>query len=345
MEYRHKMMRTAVGMLIDKAIRDIQSDPKRSIRNLADMGDNFSKTSAQKQFFKTAQEVLKKPDNPYNKLVLNMSRNVWPDTVRTVSLDVGYTGLNYGAEILRGKEAAAGKNIPWLLRFDCSVDGENTLSFREMDKILADSVSLGIYTCIIQLGGCGEKMGQVLKLCKSHRECCFFVAVKPTAALSPFREQMIKTPNLILSADMTGDGKEGTEEQILRNLHEWKCFYGFHAYYNQENVDDLTGDGFTQRMIDLGCLFGCYVNSDLKDQQLEDQVYRHVCSHRGKAGEPLFVFDFNRDEQYISDKILCGKDLCVGPDGKVRLAGGRSADMHSVLLSDMVKTPGIQFAS
>jgi hypothetical protein len=309
------------------------------------MGDNFSKTPAQKRFFKIAHEILKNPDNPYNELIFNMTRNVLPDTVKTVSLNFGYTGLNYGAEILRGKEAAVGKSIPWLLRFDCSVDGENALDFREMDKILTDSVSLGIYTCVIKLGECGEKMGQVLELCRNHRECCIFVAVNPAIALRECKEHMMKTPNLILSVDMTENGEAGTQPKVLRDLHEWKCFYGFYAYYNTDNVNDLTSDSFTQRMIDTGCIFGCYVNRDFGNQELEEQVYRYVCSHRGKKGEPLFVFDFNRDGKYISDTILCGTELCVDPNGKARLAGGRLADMHSVLLSDMVKTPDIQFVS
>ncbi|XOQ48354.1 MAG: Xylose isomerase-like TIM barrel [Eubacteriales bacterium] len=343
MEYRHKLIRTAVGILIDKAIRDIQSDPGRSIRNLADMGDNFSKSPAQKRFFKIVHEILKDPGNPYYELLLNMTRNVWPDTVKTVSLNFGYTGLNYGAEILRGKEAAAGKSIPWLLRFDCSKDGENALNFREIDKILTDSVSLGIYTCVIKLGECGEKIGRILELCKNHRECCIFVAMNPTTSLKGFREPIMKTPNLIFSVDMTEGGE--VQPQILRDLHEWKCFYGFHAYYNTDNVNDLTSDRFTRSMIGMGCIFGCYVNRDFENQELEEQVYRYVCSRRGKKGEPLFVFDFNRDEKYISDTILCGTDLCVGPDGKARLAGGRLADMHRVLLSDMVKTPGVQFVS
>lgn len=51
MEYQHRVMRGTVGVIINKAIRDIRTDPKRSIRNLADLGDNFSTSAAQKRFF------------------------------------------------------------------------------------------------------------------------------------------------------------------------------------------------------------------------------------------------------------------------------------------------------
>lgn len=344
MEFRHKMMRTAVGVVIEKAIRDIQEDSRRSIRNLADMGDNFSKTPAQKRFFEIAHEVLKDPDNPYNELILNMIRNVDAATIKTVSLNFGYTGLNYGSEVLRAQEAAAKKDIPWLLRFDCSFNDKNSLELPQMEKIVSDAVSLGIYTFVFQMEGSAERLSRLLELCRNHEECCFFAAVVPGFIFDRHKEQMLKTPNLIFSVDMSAECGEDEENCALRQLHEGKCFYGFHVRYTEKNTQWLMSDEFRQRMINCGCLFGCYVNSDTGNQELEDRIYSYVCSKRGKKGEPLFVFDLNRDERYISNAILCGTDVTVGTDGTVRLAGGETADLHNTVLSELVRTPGLQFA-
>nr|WP_319489178.1 hypothetical protein [uncultured Caproiciproducens sp.] len=344
MEYRHKMMRTAVGAVIEKAIRDIQDDPRRSIRNLADMGDNFSKTPAQKRFFELAHEVLKNPDNPYNELILNMIRNVDAATIKTVSLNFGYTGLNYGAEVLRAQEAAAKKNIPWLLRFDCGSDDENSLGLPQMETIISDAVSLGIYTFVFQIEGSVERLGQILELCQNHEECCFFAAVTPDFIFNSHKKQLLKTPNLILSVDMSAGCGEDEANCALRQLHDGKCFYGFYVRYTRENAQWLMSDEFRQRMIDCGCIFGCYVSTDLSDQELQDRIYSYVCSKRGKKGEPLFVFDLNRDERYIGSAILCGTDLIIGRNGTVRLADGRPADLHSTMISELVKTPELKFA-
>ena len=137
MEYRHRMMRSTVGGVINRAIRDIQYDPKRSIRNLADMGENFSKSPAQKKFFEMTGDILKRPNNHYNDLLINMIQNVNENTMRTVSLNFGYTSLNYGARILR-ENSKNGEKVPWLLHFDCST-GQNGFGLPRMDAIILES--------------------------------------------------------------------------------------------------------------------------------------------------------------------------------------------------------------
>ncbi|MBW7572623.1 hypothetical protein [Caproiciproducens faecalis] len=343
MEYRHKMMRTAVGAVVEKAIRDIRDDPRRSIRNLADMGDNFSKTAAQKHFFEIAHEVLKNPDNPYFELILNIIRNVDAETVKTVSLNFGYSSLNYGAEILRIKQAAVKKKLPWLLRFAYSVDNSGSLGFERVEEIVSDAVTLGIYTYVFQIEDSAERLEQILNLCRKHEECCFFTAVTPNFIFDRNREWLMKTPNLILSVDLSaGCGEEETGRALLQ-LHREKCFYGFHVRYTGKNVERLTSEEFRQRMIDCGCIFGCYVNADRSNRELEDRVYGYVCSKRGKKGGPLFVFDLERDKRYIADAILCGTDFLIGPDGTARLADGCLADLHLTTLSALADMADVEF--
>ncbi|MDF2632274.1 MAG: hypothetical protein K0Q85_870 [Caproiciproducens sp.] len=333
MEYRHKIMRSTVGVVINRAIRDIQDDPKRSIRNLADMGENFSKSAAQKKFFEMTGDILKKPDNHYNELLVNMIQNVNADTIRTVSLNFGYTSLNYGACILR-ENSKDGKKIPWVLHFDCSA-GQNVFGLPRMDAIISDAVSLGIYTYIFQIDGAAERLPELMQLCKNHGECSFFAAVSPK--IFQRTQQFTETPNLIFSVNVTGgEGEDGTD-RALQVLHESKCFYGFHAYYTKENAAWLMSSQFTQRMISGGCLFGAYVNADRKEKELEDQMYRYVCTKRGKKGEAPFVFDFGRDIRYIGDVISCGAYLSVGVNGEVKLDGGRSADLNNITLSELLK--------
>ena len=333
MEYRHKMMRSTVGAVVNRAIRDIQLDPKRSIRNLADMGENFSKSPAQKKFFEMTGDILKKPDNHYNELLVNMIQNVSADTIRTTSLNFGYTSLNYGAGILR-ENSKGGKKIPWVLHFDCSAV-QNAFGLSRMDAIISDAVSLGIYTYIFQIDEAAERLPELMQICKNHGECSFFAAVFPE--IFQRIQQFTEIPNLIYSVNVTGGEGEDDTDRALKVLHENKCFYGFHAYYTKENVEWLMSSRFTQRMTSGGCLFGAYVNTDINEKELEDQMYRYVCTKRGKKGEAPFVFDFGRDIRYIGDVISCGAFLSVSINGEVKLDGGRSADLNNTTLSELLK--------
>ncbi len=234
MEYRHKLIRGTVSVIINKAIRDIHTDPKRSIRNLADLGDNFSTSAAQKRFFALARDTLKNPDNPYNKLLANVVENVAPEIIRTMGMNFGYTSLNYGADILRTKEAAMGEYIPWLFIFDFSSGKIDTPNFERAVSLITDAVSLGIYSFLFKVGS-AENLACVLECCARFAECSFFAAVPAEIMTVPVAEQAARTQNLILSVDVTDSRQQKETAGAFRALHEAKCFYGFHAYYSEEN--------------------------------------------------------------------------------------------------------------
>lgn len=335
MEYRHKIMRGTVGVIINKAIRDIRNDPKRSIRNLVDLGDNFSTSATQKRFFSLAREVLKNPDNPYNELLVNMIENVNPETVRTMSLNFGYTGLMYGSDILRQREAVFGKYIPWLLVFDFETGGRDTPDFERIAALIVDAVSLGIYSFVFKIGDSRENLAQVLEYCGRFAECAFFVTVSAGLLIGSVSDRAVRTPNLVLSVDVTDPALQKETDCAFQALHAAKCFYGFHTYYSEENAERLMSDEFMQQMIRNGCLIGCYVNRDRSKKSLEDSVYRFVCTRRGKKGAPLFAMDFYRDISYVGNAISGGEFLRVDSSGKV---DGVLPGLNSPALRNLIQT-------
>lgn len=313
MEYRHKIMRSTIGALINRAMRDITCDPHRSIRNLADLGEEFSKTQVQKDFFEMISEILQEPENPYNSLLVKMIQDVSAETVKTTSLNFGYTSLNYGAEILR-QESRKGVKIPWLVVFDCGTCSEAPFDLLKIDTIISDTKLLGIYTYVIQTDHTPQKLAELSALCKRHAECTFFAALSPEAAAHA--ELFSAAANLIPVVDVTGCEEGDACDPVLRILHEQKCLYGFYACYNKQNADWLMSDRFAQQMLDAGCLFGGYLNADKTEAALEDELYRYVCTRRGKNGQPPFVFDFYRDAAYIGNMISCGDYLLTDADGR-----------------------------
>ena len=344
MEYRHKMKRSAVSLVIDKAIKNIQVDPRRTIRNLVDMGECFSTTPAQKNFFDLAGEVLKNKDNPYYKLLLNLVYNVNAETVKTISLNFGYTALNYGSQIIRKNEAVLKKRIPWLLCFDFNTKYRDINTLEWTKSVIDDAVSLGIYTFVFRLCDFTEYFNDVLEICKKHRECCFFTAISPLLLSKEQLEQVAKVRNLILSVNVTNKNEVQCSKELLKLLHDYKCFYGFNTYYTNANADYIMSEEFTQEMIDCGCFFGGFINKNIEKKELEKRIYRHVCSARGKNGKPIFLFDFFTDAKYISNSIFSAPDLYISDKGEAKMAGGIFANLHSVTLSELAKTSKFKFA-
>jgi len=66
------MARMLVETVVKKALKSIQDDPERGIRNLVDMGLQFSEGRFQKNFFTVAQTMLQNENSAYYSLVRNM---------------------------------------------------------------------------------------------------------------------------------------------------------------------------------------------------------------------------------------------------------------------------------
>ena len=57
--------RLSIEAVVRKAIRDVQDDPRRGLRNLIDMGESFAKGRFQKPFLQRIQTMLEKEDSAY----------------------------------------------------------------------------------------------------------------------------------------------------------------------------------------------------------------------------------------------------------------------------------------
>ena len=332
MEYRHKLMRGTVGAIVNKAIRDIRNDPKRSIRNLADLGELFSTSSTQRKFFSLARGILRNPCNPYNELLVRMTQNVNSDSLRTLCLNFGYTALNYGAETLRKHEAERNCHIPWILIFDFRGVQDGCLSEAQISASVSDAVSLGIYSFILMVDEPGD-VDAVLDLCASQAECIFFIAVPPKIITPSNISKIVQAPNLIVSVDVTRCCGEEAAGHIFDELKAAGRFFGYHAFYNEENMQRLTSEDFTRQMIQSGCLIGTYVNADRNSEELGNRVYSFACAERGRNGEPLFALDFYRDISYVGNSISCGNYLLIRGDGSVP---GHPGSLKNGKISDVI---------
>ncbi len=334
MDYRHKLMRGTVSAVTNKALHDIRNDPKRSIRNLADLGELFSTSATQRHFFSLARGILKNPANPYNELLVKMTKNVNLDSVRTLSVNFGYTVLSYGAELLRRHQLELNRRIPWLIIFDLKETGGKRISLQQISAYITDAIALGIYTFIFMADQPSD-MDSIFRICDLFTECVFFVACSSDMMMEDNVETTRTKSNLIVSLDATSYFITDHIAQAFHRLRNDGCFFGFHAIYSDENIPRLTSDEFTHQMIKEGCLIGTYVNQNARLEELENRVYSFACKKRGKNGEPLFAMDFYRDISYVGKSISCGNYMMIRSDGTVP---GYQKNLNGMSLPDLMKT-------
>ena len=304
MELQYRLIRQAIDIAVSKGIEDIKDNTKRGLRNLIDLGLFFSQSENQKWFFTTAQKVITNPRNPYNSLAKAMISEVDNETIKRVGLNLGYGSLTYGAHKLKKKQEDLGVQIPWLLILDISASSPDL--FHRMEQCIQECQEMGIYSYI----ACPSKKDDIPVLCetaKRFEECMFALKVPPGFISEQTATSLGKIHNTIVSVQAPDTGfnceKDINAFRLLRRNH---CLYGFHIYYNEENMKQVTAPEYIRSAINLGNLFGVYIAQEGVSDICKDKLYEFVCRERGENGQPLITLEWPRDMRDISQKILSG---------------------------------------
>lgn len=93
--------RILIESVINKTLKDITVSPRRTARNLIDMGVNFSKGRFQKLFLSSAQEFLQNQNSAYYDLITDVSDHVDKKIISTFGMNLGYNGCTRGAKKIR----------------------------------------------------------------------------------------------------------------------------------------------------------------------------------------------------------------------------------------------------
>lgn len=110
---------------VDRGIREMQEDPKRSVRKLADLGRQFSKGRFQKNFFDLSQTLLQDDNSPYYTILSRLTRETNHETLKKFGVNIGYTSWTYGASLIRSYEKEHGYDVPWTVFMHYLPDGRS----------------------------------------------------------------------------------------------------------------------------------------------------------------------------------------------------------------------------
>ncbi|MFZ3131799.1 MAG: hypothetical protein WA125_12025 [Desulfosporosinus sp.] len=304
LELRHRLIRRTINIAVSKALEEMKSNTRRSIRNLIDLGLLFSTSENQKWFFNAAQKVIANPKNPYNSLVKRITSDVNNDTIKKVGLNLGYSSLIYGANKLKKRQDYSGVPIPWLLIFD--IYESNAEVFHQMEHLIREGRELGIHSYI----ACPHEKDDIQTICeiaKRFDECLFILKVSSGLISEQTAESLGKIHNTMISVQIKGtDFSCESEQKAFRLLKQNRCLYGFHISYNEDTMKQLTTPEYIRSAIGLGNLFGVYIAENGVSDTCRDAVYTFTRNVRGENGQPLITLEWFRDMRVISEKILSG---------------------------------------
>ena len=341
---------TTLGLKI--AFHYIEKDPEKNLPKLMEWVDRLAGTGPdsfqpQRDAFRA---VINDPSNNMYRLIMNIFRDVDNDVLKATFQNFFLNANIIGWPIQEKFRAEYNCNIPWAILLDptsaCNLHctgcwaaeygNKLNLTFDEIDSIIQQGKSLGVYMYIYTGGEPLVRKKDLIALCEKHSDCQFLTFTNATLIDEAFADDMLRVKNFIPAISLEGfqeatDGRrgEGVYEKVLRAmaiLREKKLPFGISACYTSQNLDSISSDEFMDKLVEWGAKFIWYfhympVGNDavpalLPSPGQREAMYRRVREIR--ASKPIFAMDFQNDGEYVGGCIAGGRRyLHINANGDV----------------------------
>ncbi|MCD8095504.1 MAG: hypothetical protein LUE12_05185 [Ruminococcus sp.] len=294
-----KITKSLLRTTFKKALNDIRRDPKRSMRNLVDLGLNFAEGCNQREIFDITQHYLSNENSSYYRLAENIVKEIDDEKLITFGLNFGYNGCTSGAKLLREKEAQLGCHIPFMLSF--TLGEEDSLTVEDITSAIKQGMELGIY--IYSVICFSDDYPQLLEMAAEFDECAFLFFINPIRLTREVISRTSELNNLVTSVHF--DGESDSCINAVRQLREQGCITVVHYEYTEQSINEILSNVITDQIAEMGTIAGIFYTSPETDKDAQKIVADYRTEIVRSQQYPLFLFeeksDIARIEQMFSN--------------------------------------------
>lgn len=295
---QNKTTRVLIETFVRKALRDIRDNPDRTIRNLVDMAQQFSKGRFQQHFFAAAQTMLQNENSPYYGLVQDVVNHVEHDRLMTFGMNIGYNGCNQGAKIIRVTEAAEGYNIPWAITLHMP-EQITDVQLKDYQHLIDQGEKLGVHVWFMF---CTAEPEALLPIVAAHPDSAFSLFLEPELVTERFLDEASEHNHLLLSIHNHEEAAD-----LFAVLRERKLLYAAHAFYDEANADEiLTGDMVQTMQQDAPV--SVLIDAPGCGSDTQQRVHAYVDQARADQLYRTLLWEFTLDNRFV-DTVISG-DAC-----------------------------------
>jgi hypothetical protein len=306
---KRNFTRAMIDTAVDRGINQMEENPKRTIRKLADLGKTFSTGEFSQWNFTQIQKMLKNENSPYYTVLQHLLRHTAHDNIKNFGINVGYDSWIYGARIIRKKTQDNGFAIPWMPIFN--YNSQNDLSvMSSYERIINEASDLGINSfCFIQEDD-NEADSKLLELTSKYPRSAFFYFLPNAKVSVSFTAKLKRCGNTLLSINV--DSEDCSD--VCAALRTSGCLYSIHYVYHHTELNNVNYEAKLEEIYQnessmLFLIQGDDCNSSLSDFVVEKRLNQTY---------PIFLWDLYSDIETIS-QMICGHKsfLKFDSDGKV----------------------------
>lgn len=289
------LKRILIESTLNKTIKDAKESPRRTLRNLIDMGLIFSKGQHQKDFLNSARALLQNEDSQYYKLAEDIFFHVNENFLFRFGINLGYNGCVKGADRIREKEREKEISIPWSLSI--IIDDEKLKKQPQIyQKIIEEGMGLGIYVYrLFLIGGDPER---VIGLMERYPDCAFAVFLKHTVITDRFIRRMTE-----LGIALTSVCADEKTENICRKFREAGLLFAVCCRYQEREKERLLSEQWFVEVTRYSPHFVFLYPDASCSSQARNEIYRRILEERRNQKQPFLCMDLIRDFCEIDQMI------------------------------------------
>ena len=314
----NSLNRIMVTTIVKKAIRDLKTDPDRTVRNLVDMALHFADTRFQEQFYSSAQTLLANEKSAYYCLVNETLTKVQEETLLTFGMNLGYNGLYDGSKKIRATEEKEGFNVPWTISLTIT---EGKL-FDHYHRTIEVGEEMGIHGW--QLFS-NHGIYECLELAQSHPDSSFVIFCDAGEAEWGILGYMDDIPNIAIMVPY--DEEADVVCDILRLSG---ILYGLYYTYTEKDLHAIESGALLHDMEQLHPAFAIFKPRFPCQKELCSRVYRWITGARMAQEFKTIPWALYEDTMLV-DSVISDDPVWVGFDEYGQLKTDQGADRRNRL--------------
>lgn len=326
------LLRIICEATVERGLREIQRESKRSLRNFVDLAMNFSKGTLSRHFLTLFQSMLKDENSAYFEAAQALTQEVDLDTLKTFCVNFSLEGCSRGARKIRELEDSQGFNIPWAAVLCAGSEG---LGLADCLRLVGEGTELGIYVYILM--DCSLSGESLQRLSSAYPKCAFFFLDRGLCADKQelFHLQDLHNVMYLIDTDQPG------WQETAASLRQDKFLYGVYRWYRDENADGVSNEAALEQYQDNGTFVIVLLAEQGCSQEKQDMVRSRAMEQRMAQEYPFCLLELGRDMRSV-DSLLSDNacSLAIGPDGQAigdHPLEGPDYNVHSRSLQEILQ--------
>lgn len=292
--------RVLIEGTVRRTLNRLQEAPEREIRNLVDMGLNFSTGRFQTHFLEIAQNMLQNPNSSYYTIIKDTAWHVDQERLMAFGINLGYDSCTKGAKIIRQTEAERHFNIPWALSIALN---EEKLSQEPAfyPGLFKQGKELGIYTYLLYLK---EDASLAPALLQTQPDCAFILFLRGSQ-ITPALIRLFETVKNVMICVHANDDMD----EACGRLREARFLYAVYKPYSESSKEEILGGQWLQEILPCHPVFAFLLPDLSCSSQTREAVHSYILSIRDRHMYPVIPIDIRQDMMLI-DRIV-SDDICL----------------------------------